>query len=216
MSDKEIWQELSAYLDGEAADSEGIARLLESHPEYARQFDALRRLSHQVKSLAPPEVHPGFLTRVMAEVAETRPARASWLVRFGAPLATAGAAVIVVLVGAVVLRAVFAPEAPVELAGNGGAVTAEEALFEALEARAAAGGDIDAWAEASFFDFDDATDVSTEDLITGLAAEDWFDELVLAWEADEDLDTIIGALNDYERATFNELLQSYREEGMTI
>ena len=94
--------------------------------------------------------------------------------------------------------------------------SAEEALFEALEARAAAGEDIEAWAEDSFFDFDDASDVSADDLITGLAAEDWFDKLVLAWEADEDLDTIIGALNDYERATFNELLQEYGEEGMTI
>ena len=216
MNDKDVWEELSAYLDGEAADPEKIARLLEAHPEHARRFEELRRLSQQVKTLDPPDVHPAFLTRVMAEVAETRPVQPSWFVRFRAPLAAAGVAALVVFAGAAVLRAVFAPELPVEIAANGRAATAEEALLEALEARAAAGEDIDAWAEASFFDFDDATDVSADDLITGLAAEDWFDKLVLAWEADEDLDTIIGALNDYERATFNELLQEYGEEGMTI
>ena len=216
MNDKDVWEELSAYLDGEAGDPDRIARLLEAHPEYARRFDELRRLSQQVKTLAPPDVHPAFLTRVMAEVAETRPAQPSWFARFHAPLAAAGAAAIVVLAGAAVLRAVFAPELPVEIADNERAATAEEALLEALEARAEAGEDIDAWAEDSFFDFDDASDVSADDLITGLAAENWFDKVVLAWEAEEDLTTMIGALNDYERATFNELLREYGKEGMTI
>ena len=47
MNDKDVWEELSAYLDGEAADPEKIARLLEAHPEYARRFEELRRLSQR-------------------------------------------------------------------------------------------------------------------------------------------------------------------------
>jgi len=216
MNDKDAWEEISAHVDGEAADPQEVARLIELHPEYAQRLEALRRLSQQVQSLAPPDVHPAFLTRVMAEVAETPAPRLSWFARHRAPVAAACAAVLVVAVGAAVLRNVFAPEAPVQIAGNGHAATDEAALLEALEARIVAGGD-PGWAEDGLFSLGNGADVSTDDLIAGLAEEDWFGALALAWDADEDLDTMIGALTEDELAVFNELLQEYMdEEGMTI
>ena len=75
-----VLHELSEYLDGESRDPERIARHLQSCPECARRQVELLKLSGHLKALRGPEVHPAFVTRVMAHTAETPRTRA-WFPR---------------------------------------------------------------------------------------------------------------------------------------
>jgi len=81
-----VLHELSEYLDGECRDPERIARHLQSCPDCARRHVELLKLSGHVRMLRGPEVHPAFVTRVMAHALETTPARA-WLPRLATRLA---------------------------------------------------------------------------------------------------------------------------------
>lgn len=65
-------EELSAYLDGEAANAAEIQRRLDADPEAARIAQEFAALSKQLGRLPAPNVHPAFRTRVMAHVRETR------------------------------------------------------------------------------------------------------------------------------------------------
>lgn len=80
--------ELSAYLDGEVRDPERIARHLRSCPDCARRHVELQEISGQIKALRAAEVHPAFVTRVMAHTHDIQPER-SWFPRLAPRLAVA-------------------------------------------------------------------------------------------------------------------------------
>lgn len=85
MNDKQnrkTLEELSAYLDGEAANPAEVERRIDAEPETARMAKELTVLSDALGRLPVPDVHPAFRTRVMAHVRETEreaaPSRFSW------------------------------------------------------------------------------------------------------------------------------------------
>jgi hypothetical protein len=88
-----VLHELSEYVDGECRDPDRVARHLQSCPDCARRHVELLKLSSHLQALHGPEVHPAFLTRVMAHVDETRPARC-WL-----PQVNRGLAALLCVVG---------------------------------------------------------------------------------------------------------------------
>lgn len=111
MKDHHVIEELSAYIDGEARDPEGIARHLRSCESCARRHMELLKLSSHLRTLPEPEVHPAFLTRVMATVEEQAQAPA----RRWAPILRLGsAAALVVLAVALLQRFDTQPAPPVE------------------------------------------------------------------------------------------------------
>ena len=64
-------EELSAYLDGEAVNPAEVKRRIEEDPDAARMAKDFSSLSTELGRLPAPDVHPGFRTRVMANVRET-------------------------------------------------------------------------------------------------------------------------------------------------
>jgi len=68
--DQKSLEELSAYLDGEAANPVEVKRRIETNPDAAQLADELSSLSEEVGRLPAPEVHPAFRTRVLAHVRE--------------------------------------------------------------------------------------------------------------------------------------------------
>jgi hypothetical protein len=83
-----VVEELSAYLDGESRDPEYIARHLQSCPECARHHVQLLKLSGHLQALRGPDVHPAFVTRVVAHTAEIPRARV-WFLQFSTRWAAA-------------------------------------------------------------------------------------------------------------------------------
>lgn len=95
--DRRRREEISAFLDGESSSPEAVERLLRDDPQAAAYHRELADLSRTLRSLEAPDTHPAFVTRVMAEVAETDMRRPvpRWLT-IGSP-AVALAAVLLVL-----------------------------------------------------------------------------------------------------------------------
>ncbi|MCX5759268.1 MAG: hypothetical protein NTU83_12320, partial [Candidatus Hydrogenedentes bacterium] len=67
------WEAWSAWVDGESADVEAMRMHLEQCAACTAQVKALETLASEVHRLPDLEVHPAFVTRVMAHVAETTP-----------------------------------------------------------------------------------------------------------------------------------------------
>lgn len=85
MKDKtrdKAFEELSAYLDGEADSPGEVKDRIEGDPDAAKLAEDLAVLSREMGRLPAPDVHPAFRTRVMAHVRETPPEsaqpRLSW------------------------------------------------------------------------------------------------------------------------------------------
>ena len=62
-------------------------------------------------------------------------------------------------------------------------------------------------------DLNDNGDVSAEDLVAELFSTQDTAALVDEWEADEDIDSIIVAMDDTEKENLKELLREYALEG---
>jgi len=75
MSNEDKWlEELSAYLDGEAADAPGVEEHLRREPALSRRGEDYTRIGALLRSLPEPDVHPAFATRVVAHAVEAGPA----------------------------------------------------------------------------------------------------------------------------------------------
>jgi len=90
--------EISAYLDGESEQPEAVERLLQTDQETAAYLNQLRQASGQVRALPSPDVHPAFLARVMAGVAEIDAQRHRHR-RWRFPLALCTAAMVLIMTG---------------------------------------------------------------------------------------------------------------------
>lgn len=76
MNNEEKWmEELSAYLDGEAADKKTVEQFLQRDPALARRVEDYTRMGALLRSMPDPDVHPAFATRVVAHALEAGPAR---------------------------------------------------------------------------------------------------------------------------------------------
>jgi len=201
-----VIEELSGYLDGEARHPEAIAEHLKACPECTERYEALRRLSAQVKALPVPEVRPEFVTRVVACVAEQRETarpggHGSWT-RFALPLATMAALALVVGV-VLYMNVMTAPMLP--KTAQAPAITDKDALIAKMAAINTVEGIDVPGAE-------DDEAVPAEDLLAALSDHEWFDSFAGTWDEDEDLDTLIDSLNDAERQMFTDLVHEYAQE----
>ena len=80
MNDQErqrLYERISAYLDGASGEALEVERLIRTDADAAHLYEELSRLSAGMRSLPAPDVHPAFLTRVMAHVRDERDATAA-------------------------------------------------------------------------------------------------------------------------------------------
>ncbi|NUM56413.1 MAG: hypothetical protein HUU46_22475 [Candidatus Hydrogenedentes bacterium] len=77
MNEKEkqkLYETISAYIDGESEARGDVECLIKEDANAARLYAELSRLSVGMKALPAPDVHPAFVTRVMAHVRDVREA----------------------------------------------------------------------------------------------------------------------------------------------
>lgn len=207
MNEKRLQEELSTYLDGEHADPEAMAHLLHSDVSANRRYREMTDVSNRMRSLSPPDVSPGFVTRVMIQVDEAPDRRrASRLV----PALSFAAAALLLVAGAVVALHVRNGEeasnwaqvdeesilSEIEMRLAGGTVLSETELEYAEATPNAADNEIDAWSVV-------------------FGSDEWLDTLLSASEADLESDSMFGTLDETETEIFRELLRQSIEEEWT-
>jgi negative regulator of sigma E activity len=211
MKDERLHEELSAYLDGEAADPARVARRLQEDPDAARRYGELARLSARVKALPGPEVNPTFAARVMAHVRETSVARPVWPWAKTLTWATAAAAVVALIAtGAVIglrqpssTRDALAMQV-LDLMHQGNAAPIVQLLAENQ-------GDTP---DAPVDEFSEP--VNGDDSLGVLASTHPSDEAdEFAW-GQRDLDGELASLSGAEVAAFESLLQEYTTGNRSI
>ena len=186
-------EELSAYIDGTSSKPGRVADHLTHCPECTRRCREFSALSARLHALPEPELHPAFVTRVMAHASETHPEpKARWAWAWPRTLLAGGLATVLTLG---IFLAVSGREGRPDTAMR----VAETEPYYAPEGTGTFGDE-----------------VSTEDLVAGLADTEWFVTLAAAWEDDDDLDAVIQSLNSDETVTFEKLLREYAEENPTI
>ena len=216
MNNTHLGDELSAYLDGEAEDPEGVARHLRECPECARQYAQLAKFSNGLRAVPDPEVHPAFLTRVMAEVAETRTTRwRPWSLRL--VLLAAAAALVLVVLGLAALR----DTAPSSGSGDYTLAkklmhTDDETLIAEIEPYVSLEEDPEELLVAYSIAPYDYGVLGDDDLLDGLASAEWFDDFAEVWDQRADLDTMLASLDHEETEALKELLNEYAQEDWTI
>ena len=209
MSKKTDWEALSAYLDGESDDPEGMARHLAQSAEAKAQLAALESLSQQVRSLPKPDVSPAFATRVIAHVAQSQRPAHGWFERHGLML-KAACVVLAVAMGVLV----WPPDRLGDDVGQGGA--GDDALWAALETQLAASEDSEQWVSSQLLFGDEVPDEEAGYLAVDLANSDWFEELAVYWDGEQELGDLLVGLDEYEAEAFVELLLEYGAEDARI
>ena len=214
MNDERLNEELSAYLDGEARDSAGVARLLQSDPKAARRYEELARLSSHLKSLSAPEVHPAFATRVLASAREQSLKGRTYRLHYWLP---AGVLASLALIAAAVVVLREGPE-PAE----------DPSVAAVLELRH--GNEAELGPFATLMDQDilappetpadeqGATQEasSVDSMEVALASMVWFASEDGERNEPQDLDSMLESLNEAEITVFKELLVEYATQGDTI
>lgn len=214
--DRRAFEELSAYVDGEARSPRRIAERLARDPEYAREHAALQRLAACVRALPAPETRPGFEARVLAAI-QAEPARPK-RIPFAWKPALACAAAVAVVIG-VVFYAWTPEEAPamdtpaLPLVANT-KWESDEAVVAALEQLAAAGDDL------SFFaplpdpaaPQDDAVTTAVLDLLLAAA---WDVDALSPYADAHDVDALIESLDPGEAGILQELTDNFTKGGWT-
>lgn len=206
-------EELSAYIDGEARRAEAVAAHIAACAECRRRSEELARLSIRLKALTPPDVHPAFLTRVVATAAETRPLpRRDWAALL--PWASAALVVALALGAWAVFRGDEEPPAPgvAQAPAWPGREVDAEAMSEYLAARVAAypqvlDDDVLPWSNG--VEPQDTTDA----MLAELAQADWFNAFANEAAADQDTEELIATLTPSEAEVLKELLSRYANEG---
>lgn len=215
MSNPHVLQELSAYLDGESREPERIARHLQSCPACARRHMELLKISARLQAMKAPEVHPAFLTRVMARTVEAPPAR-SWIASL-APRFAAAACVI-----GLGLAAVWQWQAPIEssapIVPAAAPMTINMAWQDDARVLEEFGRLLDAGVALDLFgDVDEASEndepaaVALESVLE-ILAEDSANEEFSDPFATEDLTGLLDALADEDVQVLGELLQAHESE----
>lgn len=204
MKDEHVTEELSAYLDGVARDPDGIRRHMEECAECRQRHAALSEVVARVGSLEAPEVGASFRAGVMSSVSELRCGRrVSWL-RVG--FATVAALVVLAALSGLAWLPGARPSGGHYLALRHTGLMAE------LERRASAAPGYLEWValDATGEDFLTAQVVDdAEELIDVVAWASWFEALAEAVDAEQELDALVGALDEEETAALKRLLDEY-------
>lgn len=226
MNNAHVLDELSAYIDGEAAHPERIARHLQHCTECAQRHMALLRLSAHVQALPAPPENPDLLGRVLAEVGRVRaadearptvtPFASRWSVRAGLTVAAAAA---LLLAGGLTWRSFDTVETPVPVAQG---VTEppylqDDAVVSQLAALLDQGVDmalfepVDAEVEEEVVGTIPESGAALEALLVALA-ETAQPEPVNG-DGDEDVFGDVELLDGQEAVAFQALLATYLNEG---
>jgi hypothetical protein len=230
MRSEHVLGDLSAYIDGESTDPEGIARHLQQCPSCARRYMELSRLSSHLRALRGPEVHPAFSTRVMAAIAEApQGSRLKGWRRVLAPAAAALAFLGIAAAGYVYLL----PGGSEPIADTSGFSSLDaDWLLEEVERRVSEGEEL-TLALPVIQEADEALLLSSLSLVSPGGYEDYetvvreevsFEPVGIGDEAwaipvslggESDVAQSVEALDDAERAVFRELLIEYALEDVT-
>ena len=202
MSDRRLDEELSAYLDGESPHPEQTARLLQKDAEAARRYMKLAKLSAHLKALKPPSADPAFVTRVLARVGELGKVARPGRMRFALP-ATVGVAVLL-LVGGVLLYVQSSQWQPSPLDPY-----SEDDIMAEIAERLSQDPYAVADEVAGNMAGTDLAAATADEWIDMLASEEWFVSFSDAYDAAQDVDVLLGSLNEEEVAVFKDLLLEY-------
>lgn len=218
MNRRRIDEELSAYLDGEASDPEGVKRLLQKDKEAARFYVEMAKLSAHLRSLQPPEKNPAFASKVLRriELDETEP-RMRGLGLLWPALAGICACALAVLVGLTAMRDGGPSEVP-RLAEVDTAAVMGELERRFAEAPDAAGDSLlfdEEVASPVFGTGQDELGEGALGVLVALSEAQWFGELAPGVGMEEDIDAMLGALTESETEALKELLVEYAEKGWT-
>jgi len=207
---RDLYREISAWLDNESDDQAAIEALIVEDPAVAARLAEYKKMGDAIRDLPTPLVTSAFTDRVLQAVsatesrAETKAAPRRWAM----PLAVAAA---LVLGFAFVLR--YAPESqpatsPAPQAQGSG---------QMLEPRGEFAGTL--LEPAPYEDeYDTAyamNDPILDEVIHFLASPAWEDDHDMPFTAQEDLFALLDTLDAEEEAEFQVLLREY-EEGSLI
>jgi len=183
-----------------------MRRHLEQCAACAEQVKAIKGISTELGRLPVLDVHPAFVTRVMARVKESAVEKQrSWWSRFAVPMAMTAS--FFFLVGfAIVWRTM--PSGTGNPAEGTSSMTSRLAEVMVGYGEAATDGEI--WE----LDVDDST--TADELLAGVAQTDSFALLAKALDEETDLDTLVASLDGQEMAAFNSLVREYQGENLTL
>ncbi|MBI1317863.1 MAG: hypothetical protein GC168_02805 [Candidatus Hydrogenedens sp.] len=216
---KHDWtEELSALLDGEAAQPDAVQRAVSEDADLRARLDEYQRLGDAMRALPKPDVHPAFATRVMASIQEIEAAPAPVRsLRWWWAAAGLGAAAMLALV--LNQGGVNAPAVPkVELAENPSPVVIEEPVSEETAIVARMAERMESGEEIALYE-------APEETADGVAEPGWLDRVYEEVYAqleyygdtnepllyDDSFIEMMDELDAQQRQALDLLLQSYME-----
>ena len=198
-----VIDQLSAYLDGCAADPDKIAVHLENCAECAQRYRELLVLSAHLKTLPQPDVRPEFLTRVMANVREIdlTPHR-PWWAQILLPTTVVVGLTVMIIAFAWLSYLTTDPSSP-------NVVQRPTSVLPSLPPppAIARNGAVEELEE---------DEITPDDMLFALADEDWFRTLEDSLEDSSDFDSLLNSLDAQEVQALTELLQTYEMEDSWI
>jgi hypothetical protein len=205
--------ELSAYIDGESRHPEMLAGHIGSCLDCARRHAELARLSRRLRELPAPDVHPAFLTRVVARAAEAEPESGRrWLAFL--PAGAGALALVLVAAAWTILRLTAEPVNPpvAVLPASWSEDLDADRLTEFLAWQMAEDSDgmqalATPWTEPV------VPQETTGEMLAELAQSDWFDSFASEVSADQEVDELLATLTPTETEALKELLSWYANEG---
>ncbi|MDZ4859209.1 MAG: hypothetical protein SGI88_09490 [Candidatus Hydrogenedentes bacterium] len=217
--------ELSAFLDGEAENTDAIKDLIARDAGAAKLYAEMSVASAQLKSLAAPDVHPAFTTRVMAQVRDERAPKLDRSRRWTfARLSMAAAAGL--CIAYIASEMFYAPQAlPTTKAPYDGQVAQvlelrnqpDHALLTGLDGAMPEAAITGEWLESGYalteLAPDDALDQKYADVVSTFAALTSDD---VAFDDDGDVYAAMEQLTDDQRRALQSLLAEYSEGGSQL
>lgn len=203
-------EELSAYVDGEAADAEAIRAHVQRCEECARRQVELSKISSHLKALSEPEPRAGFAEGVARAIRDSGARGQRRPLRVAVPLAAVAVLAVATLFALSYRGTVEPRETPV--IASLPVQESDESLLAELEKRLASDPDPDSILMDPYLEDGDGVEPSDEDMLLALASADWFDDLAAEWNG-EDLESALTGLDQDETETFVLLLNEYAQEG---
>lgn len=209
-------EDLSAYIDGEVKDAEGLRAHLQQCSECAQRHVALARISASVQALPAPEPRAGFAKRVVAAIEDGEAIRRPWWQYLGAPLALA--ATVLLVAGLLAVRRgtdTTAPAGPdVAQAGKDAAGSASQAVAPGDSSEFADDWSGSDWVMAGARTAE-GVETETEHLLMALAEVRWFDSLALYADNGRDVDAAFAVVYEEQPEAVLEVLTTYARSGDT-
>ena len=203
---RNISQQLSEWLDNQAANPRHIEAHLRECAHCARKARELKTISKELKNMTAPRVNQKFADQVADRIRAAAPAQPSY--RRAAAGVLAAAASFAIVAAAILTQRQHAPE-------NFG-IAGTDTRHEMQNGDAWIVAEILQGADPEIWDYGlpvppNMLETSEEELVMSLAQSPWFMQAADAWEARAELDELVTALDDMEKMEFKRLLNMYKE-----